>query len=318
MAADDDVDMEDAEGGETKKSSKKRKKDVESEDDEEKPAKTPKTTKLKLTSPKDPATTEKKPKEPKAPKPKAEKRKSKAPVSDDEMVDEPEKAPDPAEERKSREKEVLFLRHKLQKGFLSRDQAPQESEMEQMSNYIKKLENYGDLEVSIIRATKINKVLKALTKLNTIPKDEVFDFRGRSVEMLSKWNKILGSESADADDKKASTPTTNGVHKEETEPKSEAADTPAEKVSEPVETTSTVPIESAAPAEGMGPFVETTDELKKEASAEDAEKATEESKSDVQMSETEPEKVELASEDDAAPAPTPMAAEATEVTTATD
>ena len=67
---------------------------------------------------------------------------------------------------------MLFLRHKLQKGFLTRDQAPQESEMAAMSNYIKKLEGYGELEAGIIRKTKINKVLKALIKLNTIPKDE--------------------------------------------------------------------------------------------------------------------------------------------------
>jgi len=63
-----------------------------------------------------------------------------------------------------------------------------------MSNYIKKLEGYGDLEAGIIRTTKINKVLKALIKLNTIPKDEEFNFKGRSVELLSKWTKLLGTD----------------------------------------------------------------------------------------------------------------------------
>lgn len=88
-----------------------------------------------------------------------------------------------------------------------------------MSNFITKLENYGDLEVSIIRSTKINKVLKALFKLNTIPKDEEFNFRSRSVELLARWNKALGAEST-ADDNagpsgvdKEEQPTTNGVHK---------------------------------------------------------------------------------------------------------
>lgn len=121
--------------------------------------------------------------------------------------------------------------------------------MAAMSNYIKKLEGYGDLEVSIIRATKINKVLKALIKLNTIPKDEEFNFRGRSVELLGKWNKILGSEpveaegngnassaaaSGAADNKEDTKPTTNGTHKEDE--KTEANDAPAKASVEPKET----------------------------------------------------------------------------------
>ncbi|RMZ85087.1 hypothetical protein DV738_g103, partial [Chaetothyriales sp. CBS 135597] len=155
---------------------------------------------------------------------KAQKTKSKAAATateDEEMADAPEPEPeapvDPEEARKAREREVLFLRHKLQKGFLSRDQAPQEEDMPHMSGYIKKLENYQDLEATIIRATKINKVLKALLKLNTIPRDEEFDFRKRSVELLGKW-KILGAEpheahEADAADKESKdTPTTNGIN----------------------------------------------------------------------------------------------------------
>jgi hypothetical protein len=117
---------------------------------------------------------------------------------------------------------VLFLRHKIQKGFLSRDQAPVEGDMPQMSQYIKKLEDYGDeIEVSTIRTTKINKVLKALVKLNTIPKDEEFQFRKRSVDLLAKWNKMMGAEPQEADSKgedgketSKSTPATNGVHDE--------------------------------------------------------------------------------------------------------
>ncbi|RMZ92696.1 hypothetical protein DV736_g25, partial [Chaetothyriales sp. CBS 134916] len=203
-------------------SAKKRKKAAETDDEvPEKPAKTPKTTKLKLTTNKTPATSEKKSKE-KPSKAKTDKRKSKAAATaeDEDMPDAPEAEPeapvDPEEARKAREREVLFLRHKLQKGFLSRDQAPQEDDMPHMSNFIKKLENYQDLEASIIRATKINKVLKALLKLNTIPKDEEFNFRKRSVELLSKW-KILGAEPHDADvaDKESKdTPTTNGVNGE--------------------------------------------------------------------------------------------------------
>ena len=217
------------------------------------PAKTPKKTTLKLTTNKTPAATEKKPKDKEA-KPKRERKKSKAAASDEEMADaqeeEPEKPQDPEEARKAREREgmynelmlcrltddltVLFLRHKLQKGFLSRDQAPQEEDMPQMSNYIKKLENYEDLEVSIIRATKINKVLKALVKLNTIPRDEEFNFRKRSVDMLGRWNKILGADSGEGEPSTAtekeskSTPTTNGVHEDASEDKKEHIAPPAE------------------------------------------------------------------------------------------
>ncbi|KIX94688.1 uncharacterized protein Z520_09734 [Fonsecaea multimorphosa CBS 102226] len=219
----EDVEMEDADVDvEPKKSSKKRKKEVDEEEDEdEKPAKTPKTTKIKLTTNKTPKTEEKKPKE-KATKGRADKRKSRAAQEDEEMADvvepEPEEKPlDPVEARKAREKEVLFLRHKLQKGFLSRDQAPQEDEMPMMATYIKKLEGYADLEVSIIRTTKINKVLKALIKLNTIPRDEEFEFRKRSMELLSQWNKILGSEPADGDAAGDKDTATNGVHDEKSE-----------------------------------------------------------------------------------------------------
>lgn len=110
---------------------------------------------------------------------------------------------------------VLYLRYKLQKGFLTRDQAPEESEMELMSTYINKLEAYTDLEVSIIRSTKINKVLKAIIKLPTIPKEEEYNFRGRSVQILSKWKQLLESDipSAGEGSTPADKPTSNGVHK---------------------------------------------------------------------------------------------------------
>ena len=229
-----------------------------------------------MTTNKTPASTEKKPKE-KPAKAKIEKRKSKAPVSDEEMADAPEeeeiKSLDPVEARKAREREVLFLRHKLQKGFLSRDQAPQEEDMPQMSQYIKKLENYEDLEVSIIRTTKINKVLKALVKLNTIPRDEEFSFRKRSVELLGKWNKILGAEPegdngtlVEEKDSK-STPTTNGVHSEE---KKDEPEPPTETVAMPAETLEKVP-EVDADAETKPDIIAEPSEETKQPTVETAE-----------------------------------------------
>ena len=96
------------------------------------------------------------------------------------------------------------MRHKLQKGLLTRDQQPKEEEMKQMSEFISKLEGYADLEVSIIRATKINKVLKAILKLAEIPKESEFQFKDRSKSLLEKWNKIL--ESAEQPAASGSTP----------------------------------------------------------------------------------------------------------------
>ena len=63
-----------------------------------------------------------------------------------------------------------------------------------MSDYIAKLERYDELEVSIIRATKINKVLKAIVKLASIPKDEDFNFRQRSYDLLQTWNQLIARE----------------------------------------------------------------------------------------------------------------------------
>ncbi|KDB23418.1 hypothetical protein H109_04703 [Trichophyton interdigitale MR816] len=214
----EDEEMEDA--GEKKKSAKKRKKDLESEGEQEKPMKTPKSaTKLKLTTPKAPATGEKATKKAATTTGKSSKGKSKkkAEASDEEVETpkEVEKPVDPQEAKAKREKEILYLRYKLQKGFLTRDQAPEESEMELMSTYINKLEAYTDLEVSIIRSTKINKVLKAIIKLPTIPKEEEYNFRGRSVQILSKWKQLLESDipSAGEGSTPADKPTSNGVHK---------------------------------------------------------------------------------------------------------
>lgn len=66
--------------------------------------------------------------------------------------------------------------------------------MKTMSEFITKLEGFPDLEVSIIRATKINKVLKAILKLENIPKEEEFKFKPRSQSLLDKWNKLLAGD----------------------------------------------------------------------------------------------------------------------------
>jgi len=157
-----------------------------------------------------------------------------------------------------------------------------------MAEFVTKLEGYADLEVSIIRATKINKVLKAILKLNSIPKEEEFQFKTRSQTLLDKWNKLLASEAStpvsttapvtaatngfkedakpEGEEKtitSASTETPNGVKDESSGAKPEAnVDEKALEVEvEPEEATKTADV-AAAPA----PSKETT----KEAVAESA------------------------------------------------
>lgn len=93
-----------------------------------------------------------------------------------------------------------------------------------MSDFLLELESFPDLEGSIIRATKIHKVLKAMIKLPSIPLDEEYKFKSRSIDLLAKWNDILsndpnaGSTGDKGDEAKMetttiSTPATNGASK---------------------------------------------------------------------------------------------------------
>lgn len=115
-----------------------------------------------------------------------------APKVEEQDATKPELTPE--EKLQQREKSVLYLRHRLQKGFLSRDMAPQESEMSGMAEFFNQLESYAELEPSIIRTTKIHKVLKAIVKLASVPKDDEFHFKKRSSAMLEIWNKRMESE----------------------------------------------------------------------------------------------------------------------------
>jgi hypothetical protein len=119
---------------------------------------------------------------------------------------------------------VLYLRHRLQKGFLSRDQAPKEEEMPNMSAYLKQLEELEDLEAEVIKNTKVHKVLKAIIKLETIPNEEEYDFKTRSNNLLAKWSGALAADTENAEaPAPVAAPVTNGVkHDGETK-----ADAPA-------------------------------------------------------------------------------------------
>ncbi|KAI1828096.1 hypothetical protein F4861DRAFT_490614 [Xylaria intraflava] len=117
------------------------------------------------------------------------------------------------EERRARkEKEILFLRHRLQRGLLPREGQPVPAEMKQVSDFLAKLETFPDLDVGIIRATKINKVLKAILKLESIPREDEFQFKPRSQVLLDKWNILLASDGVPAPATASSSANANGVN----------------------------------------------------------------------------------------------------------
>lgn len=66
--------------------------------------------------------------------------------------------------------------------------------IQSMSDFLGELETFRDIEASIIRATKIHKVLKAMMKLPSIPLDEEFEFKKRSHKLLDKWTEILSND----------------------------------------------------------------------------------------------------------------------------
>lgn len=119
-----------------------------------------------------------------------------------------------------------------------------------MSDFLSELETFPDLEGSIIRATKIHKVLKEMLKLPSIPLDEEYQFKTRSIDLLAKWNVILSNDppsTAPADEKaddtkpEAAAATINGTSKgtrkkaTKAETDAEGADTPDEDVKDKAE-----------------------------------------------------------------------------------
>ncbi|KAF2403731.1 hypothetical protein EJ06DRAFT_290840 [Trichodelitschia bisporula] len=206
VSSPEDVEMDDVSGDadetEAKPKSKKRKKDLLSDVD------TPK--KLKVKANIDPT-----PKPKKASKPK----KTQKAESDEDGPPAAGVSELSAEEKLNRkQKTILYIRHKLQRGFLSRDQAPKDDDMPQMAEYLDQLEGFSDLEATIIRGTKINKVLKGVLKLSTVPRDDEFDFKQRCSDLLQAWAKTTDADEASAVAGTEET-ATNGVHADDSAPK---------------------------------------------------------------------------------------------------
>lgn len=283
---DEDVDMDDIDDEPSAKKDKKRKNPEDAETPQR--ADSVKKPKIKLTNNGTPKSNGVASKSAKAGEAKASKKAKKPKEDSEERVQTPKEPEMSAEDRWERKKkEVLFLRHKLQKGLLTRDQQPKEEEMQMMSDYLTKLEGFPDLDVEIIRVTKINKVLKALLKLDNIPKEGDFGFKSRSHVLLEKWNQLLnegapnsagleesngvnGHKTEKASIKEETKPAVNGGDKADTEeseapknePKSEGKPEESKteaKVTEEAETKE----EEAAPKKEVSPVEEKpkTDEV---------------------------------------------------------
>lgn len=261
-SADEDVEMEDADGEASAKKDKKRKNPEDSETPQR--ADSVKKPKIKLTHNSTPKANGGASKAAKAGDAKSSKKAKKPKEELEERVQTPVAPELSAGEKFDRKKkEVLFLRHKLQKGLLTRDQQPKEDEMKMMSEYLLKLEGFPDLETDIIKTTKINKVLKAMLKLDNIPKEEEFEFKPRSQVLLDKWNRLLAQ-----DVQPQSPPHDNNYNfKSADEPKSE----PAEPKSEPAEPKAKSKAEGKSDTNG----VEKADTEEAEAPKADVEEADE-------------------------------------------
>lgn len=107
---------------------------------------------------------------------------------------------------------MLFSRHKLQRGLLG-GQGPKEDRMDSMSQVLKILEGYKNLNVGIIRETKIATALKLILKLDIIPKEEVYQFKARSRALLDHWGRPASEQIKTQPSPAKANGTTNGKDK---------------------------------------------------------------------------------------------------------
>lgn len=117
------------------------------------------------------------------------------------------KSPESPLERTTRE--ILFIRHKIQRGFFTPLTADDEQDDEgafhdarqvaELSDLLTQLEKFGDLEARVIATTKINKVMRALVKKSDealqagnpdLPKD-LGTVRSRAYVLLDEYELTL-------------------------------------------------------------------------------------------------------------------------------
>lgn len=131
--------------------------------------------------------------------------------------------------------------------------------MPAMAEFFTRLENFTEMDASILRATRIHKLPKAIMRLETIPREEEFDFKTRSAGLLDKWNKIL----ADAPPAEGASGGVNGAGeaKESNDAKTGANGT------EKAETKDTPVEETEAKEESNGDAEKKTEDVSEEVSS---------------------------------------------------
>lgn len=92
-------------------------------------------------------------------------------------------------ERKTRE--ILFIRHKIQRGFLTPLEGPGDGEMADLADLLTQLEGFDDLEAQVVSATKIHKVMRALINKPDLPRDQEISIRSRAYALLDEYNLTL-------------------------------------------------------------------------------------------------------------------------------
>lgn len=111
-----------------------------------------------------------------------------APIADDEAGDVSTGDSDDAM------KKVRNWRHAIQRAFLPKDRAPTAQDVEQQGGLFTTVEN-AEITAEQLRETKINKVMRKIIALDTIPLDETHHFRERAEALVHKWNHVLNAAS---------------------------------------------------------------------------------------------------------------------------
>ncbi|KAF2500148.1 hypothetical protein BU16DRAFT_613945 [Lophium mytilinum] len=105
---------------------------------------------------------------------------------------------DSAKQVRSMQQQIIHIRRRLQRGFgwkldSGRLHPPKEHEKAIMSSWLRLLEEYPNLEMEIIRTTKIDSVLKHIKKLDPFPGDKKLQLRHKASNILTSWGIITSS-----------------------------------------------------------------------------------------------------------------------------
>lgn len=83
-------------------------------------------------------------------------------------------------------RKVRTWRHSLQRAFLPKDRSPTEEDVKGQEAIFADVENF-DVTQDHLKATKINKVMKKILQLESVPLDEIHHFKRRAEALVAKW-----------------------------------------------------------------------------------------------------------------------------------